>query len=71
MNINDMDQKNVTIIGIGLIGGSMAIALREKGISKKIIGIDSNKEHQEKALQLKLVDEIAEFDEAIVNSDLN
>ena len=70
MNTNNMDQKIVTIIGIGLIGGSMAIALKEKGISKKIFGIDSNKDHQEKALQLKLVDEIAELDEAIDNSDL-
>lgn len=70
MNTNNMEQKIVTIIGIGLIGGSMAIALKEKAISKKIIGIDSNKDHQEKALQLNLVDEIAELDEAIVNSDL-
>jgi prephenate dehydrogenase len=70
MNTKNMDQKIVTIIGIGLIGGSMAIALREKGISKKIIGIDSNKDHCEKALQLKLVDEIGELDDAILNSDL-
>ena len=65
-----MEQKVVTIIGIGLIGGSMAIALKEKGIFKRIIGIDSNKDHQAKALQLNLVDEITELDEAIVNSDL-
>ncbi|TNY02733.1 prephenate dehydrogenase, partial [Escherichia coli] len=28
----------VTIIGTGLIGGSMAIALKEKGFAQKIIG---------------------------------
>lgn len=67
---NKMEQKIVTIIGIGLIGGSMAIALKEKGISKKIIGIDSNKDHQKIALQLNLVDEITGLDEAIINSDL-
>ena len=65
-----MDQKVVTIIGVGLIGGSMAIALKEKKISKRIIGIDANKEHEEIALRLNLVDEIGELDEAIVNSDL-
>ena len=29
----------VTIVGVGLIGGSMALALKEKGIAKKVIGV--------------------------------
>lgn len=68
--LNDMDQKVITIIGLGLIGGSMAIALKEKGISKRIIGIDSNRGHEEKALKLNLVDKIVELDEAIEKSNL-
>lgn len=67
---NDIEKKIVTIIGIGLIGGSMAISLKENGIAQKIIGVDSNKEHSEKALQLKLVDEITGLDDAIAASDL-
>jgi prephenate dehydrogenase len=59
-----------TIIGIGLIGGSFALALKDKGIAKKLIGVDANREHQEKALSLGLVDEIKELDEALAVSDL-
>lgn len=60
----------VTIVGIGLIGGSFALALKDKGIATKLIGVDSNKEHQEKALELILVDEIDELDKAVGKSQL-
>jgi prephenate dehydrogenase len=59
----------VTIVGIGLIGGSLALALKDKGIATRVIGVD-NKHHQEKALSLKLVDEVMELEEAIIESDL-
>ena len=60
----------VSIIGIGLIGGSMALALKEKGFADKVIGVDSNIQHQQKALELKLVDEVLSLEEAVVQSDL-
>src|SRR6187549_3836258 len=60
----------VTIVGVGLIGGSLALALKEKGIAQKVIGVESDPAHQQKALELGLVDEIMELDEAIKNSDL-
>ena len=60
----------VTIVGIGLIGGSLALALKEKGIAQKVIGVEANYEHQQKALELGLVDEIQDLDDAIKNSDL-
>jgi prephenate dehydrogenase len=60
----------VTIVGIGLIGGSMALALKEKGIAKKVIGVDANPLHQQKAMELGLVDEVVALAEAIANSDL-
>lgn len=60
----------VSIIGTGLIGGSMAIALKEKGIAEKIIGVDANEEHRQRALDLQLVDEIAELKDAVTASDL-
>ncbi|MDQ6608577.1 MAG: prephenate dehydrogenase [Bacteroidota bacterium] len=60
----------VTIVGIGLIGGSLALALKDKGIAKKLIGVDDNIFHQEKALSLGLVDEVMELNEAIAASDL-
>jgi prephenate dehydrogenase len=60
----------VAIIGIGLIGGSLAIGLREKRMATRVTGVDSNREHQQKALQLGLVDEIKDLNEAVENSDL-
>ena len=61
---------NITVIGLGLIGGSMAIALKEKGLAKKIIGVDNNLIHQQKALELGLVDEVLEMNEAIAFADV-
>jgi prephenate dehydrogenase len=39
---------NISIIGTGLIGGSMALKLKQKGIASKIIRIDKNEEHLKK-----------------------
>jgi prephenate dehydrogenase len=60
----------VTIVGIGLIGGSMALALKENGFADWVIGVDANLEHQKKAMELKLVDEILPLNEAVIKSDL-
>ena len=60
----------VTIIGIGLIGGSMAIALKEKGFATYVIGVDANKANQQKALELKLVDEVMPLYEAVTKADV-
>jgi prephenate dehydrogenase len=60
----------VTVVGIGLIGGSFALALKDKGLVKKVIGVELNEEHKRKALSLRLVDEVKELDEAVKESDL-
>ena len=60
----------VAIIGIGLIGGSMALALKEKKIAHTIIGVDHNELHQQQALQLGLVDKSADINSAIDEADL-
>ena len=65
-----MERKRITIVGVGLIGGSLALQLNEKGLASKLTGVDSNRDHQKKALELGLVDEIMELDEAIENSDV-
>jgi prephenate dehydrogenase len=65
-----MERKRIAIIGIGLIGGSLAIQLHEKKLSSRLIGFDANKEHEAKALELELVDEVLPLDEAIENSDI-
>jgi len=65
-----MERKRVAIIGVGLIGGSLAIQLHEKKISSRLIGVDSNEFHAQQALELELVDEILPFDEAVDQSDV-
>jgi len=49
----------VTIIGLGLIGGSIAIDLRKTNVATTLIGMDANPEHASKALELGLVDSIS------------
>ena len=48
----------------------MAITLKNKGFASHIIGVDSNPVHQQKVLELKLVDEIMTLDSAIKNSEV-
>lgn len=60
----------VTIVGLGLIGGSMAIDLRKTGFSAELIGVDLNPHHAQRALERGLVDRIEPEDIAFVSSDL-
>ncbi len=46
----------ISIIGVGLIGGSIALKLRQKGIADFIYGIDNSNEHLNEALELKIID---------------
>ena len=65
-----MKRKTICIVGTGLIGGSLAIQLHEKKLSSKLIGVDANPAHAKKAVELELVDEIMNLDEAIAASDV-
>ncbi|MGC8749394.1 prephenate dehydrogenase [Hydrotalea sp.] len=60
---------NVTIVGVGLISGSFAIALKDKGFAKHIIGVSRTRESEQKALELGLIDEALPLNEAIKKSD--
>jgi len=51
------------IIGLGLMGGSLALAIQRLPMIKTIIGFDHNKDHEQEALKLKLVDKVVSFDE--------
>lgn len=61
---------NVTIIGPGLIGGSIAKDLRKAGVATHLVGVEKNPDHAAKALELKLVDEILPAEDALPVSDL-
>ncbi len=60
----------ITIIGIGLIGGSLAITLKENGFAHTIIGVDMNEESLHKALRRKIIDEALPLAQAIEKSRL-
>lgn len=60
----------VGIIGIGLIGGSIAKGLRSSGWATDIWGVDANPSHAAKALELGLVDQMATLEEATLAMDV-
>jgi len=60
----------VTIIGTGLIGGSMALTLKEKGFATKVIGVDAQEQHLTQALALGIIDEALPLHDAVSLSDL-
>lgn len=49
----------LAVIGVGLIGGSFAMALREAGAVNSIVGIDSDRLNLEQAFALGIIDEMA------------
>ncbi len=59
----------VTIVGVGLISGSFALALKDKGFAKKIIGVSRTAASLQKAKELGIIDEILPLEEAIKQSD--
>jgi len=60
---------NVTIVGVGLISGSFALALKDKGYAKKIIGVSRTKASTDKAIELGIIDEALPLEEAVKQSD--
>ena len=61
---------NVLIVGVGLIGGSFALALREHGLAARIDGVELSEEHARRALERGLVDRIVTLDEGLPAADL-
>ena len=60
----------LTIIGTGLIGGSIALKLREKHFIDYVYGVDQNGQHLVEAKELGIIDEGSTLESAVQNSDL-
>ncbi len=60
---------NVFVIGIGLIGGSLAKDIREKYAEAVLFGVDNNKVHIDEAIEKGIVDKGASFEE-LKNADI-
>jgi len=61
---------NICIVGLGLIGGSLARSLRLNGFSGRIIGVESNQHHRTIAMYRGLADEFLSLEEAVDRSDI-
>lgn len=68
MRIESM--KTIGIIGLGLIGGSMAVDLRRRGFAGEIIGVEAEPVNAAAALKIGLVDRIADLKECAQESDV-
>jgi prephenate dehydrogenase len=61
----------IGIVGLGLMGGSLALALRKNAPwITKIEGFDSNTQHCIEAIDLNIVDSIVTFDAIFKNNDI-
>lgn len=58
------------LIGVGHIGGSLALAGKKAGLFSKVTGVDVNSDNLEKALAMGLIDEALPLSEAIKSSDV-
>ena len=62
--------KNLGIIGLGLIGGSMAIDLKRNGFASQVLGVESDPVNAAGAEKIGLVDKVVSLEECIDQSDV-
>ena len=62
--------KTLGVIGLGLIGGSMAIDLKRKGFAQTILGVDADPVNAAAAEKIGLVDRVVSFEECVDQSDV-
>jgi prephenate dehydrogenase len=60
----------ITIVGIGLIGGSLGITLKENGFATRVIGVDASTENLHKAIRRRLIDEEMSLAEGVSVADV-
>jgi prephenate dehydrogenase len=60
----------VGVIGLGLLGGSAALKLKEQGFVQRITGYDNNPTHAQEALELEIIDEVTGLDELFAAAEL-
>ena len=60
----------VAVVGLGLIGGSFALALKDKNIASSVVGVEANAANAATALRLGLVEAVLPLNEAIEGADL-
>jgi len=63
--------KHLCVIGVGLIGGSLSLALKKAGYVEKVTGLGRSIENLETAVQLGIIDEYeTDYAKAVSHADL-
>ncbi len=70
MQAEEIGLKQIGIVGLGLMGGSLALALKKSGSECRFLGLDHNPKHCQEALDLGLVDEIVDSLDALSHCDI-
>ncbi|MFY9152240.1 MAG: prephenate dehydrogenase [Prolixibacteraceae bacterium] len=60
----------LTVVGLGLIGGSIAIDLRKAGFATEITGVDLSPENAQEALRLGIIDRIETLENGVYQADM-
>ena len=60
----------IGIIGLGLIGGSMAIDLKRKGFADEVLGVEAEPVNAAAAGKIGLVDRVVSYEECVEQSDI-
>ncbi len=60
----------VTIVGVGLIGASLGLALKQAGVVNKVLGVGRSTENLNQALQMGAIDGIVDLVQAAKQSDV-
>lgn len=62
--------EQVTIVGVGLLGGSLGLALKQLGLAKKVIGVGRSRANLELAVKVEAIDAfVADAKEVVAQSD--
>lgn len=65
-----MKQYKITVIGLGLIGGSMAVDLKRRGFASRVMGVEADSVNAAAALKIGLVDQAVSYDRCLEDTDL-
>lgn len=60
----------VAVLGLGLLGGSVALAARQRGAAARVAGAARRRDVRDEALRLGAVDEVGDFPEVARGADL-
>jgi len=68
--MNSVKFSRVVVIGVGLIGGSFALALKKAGVAREIIGVGRQHKNLQRAIELGVIDSAVPLEQAIQGADL-